>query len=422
MKLLSLTCKFMVKKVYLYIGFLFLSINIYNGNLYSLFSYIKQRQNINTISQERLNICNRLQNNILNYIYNFNSKISVSVLNKDGEFIVDINSKIPRIPASNQKILSSAFALDNLGPDYTLDTSLKELYDGGFYIEASGDPDFNKSHLDELIIVLNILNNNNNSNKLPILIQNINKKNWWPSSWSYPDRKEEYGAPITKYSIASNASINALNNPIDNYIYELEMALKRQNSSHKYFIKAVDEKYPIKIVSTIKVINSAALYILLNLVNSESHNYTAEVIFRHALNNWSHDAPNIKYIRWLKDQNFNTENFIFADASGLSRENRVTTYGLSQFMRRMKLNRFSEYYFSSFSILGVRGSLAKVIAPGNLKGRVLAKSGRLNNVRSVSGIILGENKIFSIIVNNMENSTPHIMNILSIIDNSKYCN
>lgn len=46
---------------------------------------------------------------IEDYIDNFNSKISVNILNKNGEFIVDINGKIPRIPASNQKILSSAF-------------------------------------------------------------------------------------------------------------------------------------------------------------------------------------------------------------------------------------------------------------------------------------------------------------------------
>ena len=87
----------------------------------------------------------------------------------------------------------------------------------------------------------------------------------------------------------------------------------------------------------------------------------------------------------------------------------------------MQLNRFSDYYFSSFSILGVRGSLANVNAPLNLKGRILAKSGRLNNVRSVSGIILGKGKVFSIIVNDMDNSTKHIMKILSIVNNTDSC-
>ncbi len=411
----------MIKKLYLYIGLVLLSINIANGNLLLLYSYIKQRVNINTITPEKLNICYPLQNRLENYIYNFNSKISISVLNDDGEFIVDINSKIPRIPASNQKILSSAFSLDNLGPNYTLKTSLMELSGGALYIEASGDPDFDKSHLEALINDLNNINNNPTL-KLPIIIKSRNTKNWWPSSWSYADRKEEYGAPITRYSIASNSSINALNNPIKNFIYELENVLKQMNISKKYFVRSVDENYPIDYISKIKVINSAPLYILLNLVNSESHNFTAEVIFRHSLNDWSHDLANVKYSKWIKEQNFSSDNFIFADASGLSRENRVTTYGLSQFLRRMQLNRFSDYYFSSFSILGVRGSLANVNAPVNLKGRILAKSGRLNNVRSVSGIIIGEGKIFSIIVNNMDNSTKHIMKVLSIVDNTDICN
>ena len=411
----------MIKKLYLYIGLILLSVNIVNGNLFSLFSYIRQRNNINKISPEKFNICEPLQTKLEDYTYNFNPNISVSVLDESGYFIVDINGEIPRIPASNQKILSSAFSLDTLGPYYTLNTSLKEINDGSLYIEASGDPDFDKSHLEELINDLNS-NNYNPTSKLPIIIKSSHTKNWWPSSWSYADRKEEYGAPITKYSIASNASINSLNNPIDNFIYELETALRKKNLSKKFFVKVVNENYPIEEISTIKVVNSSPLYILLNLVNSESHNFTSEVIFRHSLNDWSHNFPNLKYSNWIKDQNFNSDNFTFADASGLSRKNRVTTYGLSQFLRRMKLNRYSDYYFSSFSILGVRGSLANVNAPVNLKGRILAKSGRLNNVRSVSGVILGEGRFFSIIVNNMDNSTKHIMKVLSIVDNMDNCN
>ena len=148
----------MIKKLSIYIGLIFLSINIGNGNIYSLYSYIRQRLNINTITPEKLNICYSLQNKLENYIYNFNSNISVNILNEYGEFIVDINGRIPRIPASNQKILSSAFSLDVLGPNYTLNTSLKEMKDGGLYIDAAGDPDFDTSHLDELIIDLSNIN------------------------------------------------------------------------------------------------------------------------------------------------------------------------------------------------------------------------------------------------------------------------
>ena len=119
----------MIKKVYLYIGFILLSINLVNGNVIKLYSYIKQRVNINTISPEKFNICVPLQDKLEDYTYNFNSNISVSILDKSGDFIVDINSQTPRIPASNQKILSSAFSLDVLGPYYTLNTSLKTVTD-----------------------------------------------------------------------------------------------------------------------------------------------------------------------------------------------------------------------------------------------------------------------------------------------------
>ena len=411
----------MIKKISSYIGLIILTINIVNGNILSVYSYIKQRINIITIKQEKSNICFPLQKIIKEYIYNFDNNISVSILNKYGEYIVDINGEIARIPASNQKILSSAFSLDNLGAYYTLNTTLNEINGGGMYINASGDPDFDKSHLHELISSLKNIKYNSNK-KIPIVIRGSNPKKWWPSTWSYFDKQEEYGAPITKYSIASNSNVYALKDPIENFVINLQNTLNSQKLSNKYFIKRVNENYHIDYSTTIKTIKSAPLYILLSLVNSESHNFTSEVIFRHALNDWSNNFPNIKYSNWLKAQNFSSNNFFLADASGLSRKNRVTTLGLSQFLRRMKFHRFSDYYFSSFSILGVRGSLTNVSAPVNLQGRILAKSGTLNNVRSISGIILDKDIIFSIIINDMDNSLRHIIKILSYVDNTDDCN
>ena len=136
----------MQKKYYLYIGIILLSINLFNSNLFKFYLYLKQRININTIGLEKFNICHTLQDELEDYTYNFKSNISVSILDDSGIFIADINGQVPRIPASNQKILSSGFSLDILGPYYTLNTSIKEINDGSLYIDASGDPDFDKSH------------------------------------------------------------------------------------------------------------------------------------------------------------------------------------------------------------------------------------------------------------------------------------
>tara|TARA_Y100001968_G_scaffold267989_1_gene258162 strand:+ start:1734 stop:2969 length:1236 start_codon:yes stop_codon:yes gene_type:complete len=410
----------MYRKLFIYIGLIIFAINIGNSNISNLFSFIKQKVLIHTITKETTNICKPLQQKIEDYIYDFRNNISISILTENGKFIVDINGDLARIPASNQKILSSAFALDNLGPHYTLNTSLIKLYDGSLFIDASGDPDFDRYHLNFLISGLN-KSTNSSEGKIPIFIVNKNSVNWWPSSWSAIDRKKEYGAPITKYSIASNANAHALINPINNFVNELESVIRLNKLSDKYFVEILNHGRSIDFISTIKTVHSAPLYVLLNLINSQSHNFTSEVVFRHALNNWSHAFPNEKYQKWLTNQNFNSARFVFADASGLSRDNRVTTSGLSQFLRRMTLNRYSDYYYSSFSILGVRGSLSKVQSPLSLKGRVIAKSGTLNNVKSVSGIILGQRKYFSIIVNNMEDSLKYIIEILSIVDKETFC-
>ena len=63
----------MIKKLYLYIGLILLSVNLFNGNLFSLFSYIRQRDNINKISPEKFNICKPLQNKLEDYTNNFRS-------------------------------------------------------------------------------------------------------------------------------------------------------------------------------------------------------------------------------------------------------------------------------------------------------------------------------------------------------------
>ena len=410
----------MIKKFILYLGLILLAINLGNSNLLKFYLFAQQRIKIKLITPERKRICLPLMYKLENYISSFRNNISISILNEDGEFIVDVNGHIPRIPASNQKLLSSAFSLDKLGPYYTLNTSLKLLSDGSIYIEGSGDPDFEESQLTYLISKLKKRKDNIKA-KIPIFISPIDSSYWWPNTWSFADRKEAYGAPVTKYSIASNSTSKALNDPTKYFIYSLNRSLKYNNLSNKYYIKTINNNYKPKYVSTIKTINSAPLYVLLSLVNSESHNFTSEVLFRHSVNSWSNELPNNKYAKWLNKQNFSSDSFIFADASGLSRRNKVTTYGLTQFLRRMKKHRYKEYYFSSFSLLGVRGSLSNVSSPFNLKGKILAKSGTLNDVKSISGLILGKGKIFSIIVNNMDDSLKYIIDILSIVDQEKSC-
>lgn len=84
---------------------------------------------------------------------NFKSKtyVGVSVRNHStGELLYQVNGDVPRIPASNLKLLTAATALNVLGPEYRFKTELytdgtlheNGVLDGNIYIKGTGDPTF----------------------------------------------------------------------------------------------------------------------------------------------------------------------------------------------------------------------------------------------------------------------------------------
>ena len=69
-------------------------------------------------------LCPALQRAVEGSLGSSTAPWSISVLDERGQLLADINGWLPRIPASNQKLISSAFALDRLGPDFRLKTQL----------------------------------------------------------------------------------------------------------------------------------------------------------------------------------------------------------------------------------------------------------------------------------------------------------
>ena len=65
---------------------------------------------------------------------------SVSVLDQRGQLLADLNGGTPRVQRPNQKLVSTAFALDRLGPDFRLRTQLLRHADGTLEIMGKGIP------------------------------------------------------------------------------------------------------------------------------------------------------------------------------------------------------------------------------------------------------------------------------------------
>ena len=317
---------------------------------------------------------------------------SVSIINNKGEIISSYNEDVPRLPASNQKLFSSAYVLSKYKLNNNLKTSLfKNKND--YYLHGQGDPDLNYENIIELI-------SNVKENKIiNFNIVEIDSKLYWPNGWTNTDKLYEYGSPITSLAIESNHNkyddIYALKNFIKNY-------LKNKFPNSKIYIDFFDSEktFYLKNIKEINKIYSTPIISLLTLTNSESHNFTAESLFKNASNTWN-DNDYIKLKRWLENKGLPATNAYFADASGLSRKNKITTKLVVLFLDKMRYFNDFKAYQSTLSITGVRGTLAKRFVNSELSGKFFGKTGTLSNVFALSGFLYKNEKpiIISIIQN-----------------------
>ena len=318
---------------------------------------------------------------------------SVSIINNKGEIISSYNDEVPRLPASNQKLFSSAYVLSKYKLNNNLKTSLLKKNKNNYYLHGQGDPDLNYEHIIELV-------SNVKENKIiNFNIVEIDSKLYWPNGWTNTDKLYEYGSPITSLAIESNHNkyedIYALKNFIKSY-------LKNKFPNSKVYVDFFDSEktFYLKDITEINKIYSTPILSLLTLTNSESHNFTAESLFKNASNTWN-DNDYIKLKKWLENKGLPVTNTYFADASGLSRKNKITTKLVVLFLDKMRYSNDFQAYQSTLSIMGVRGTLAKRFVNSELSGKFFGKTGTLSNVFALSGFLYKNEKpiIISIIQN-----------------------
>jgi D-alanyl-D-alanine carboxypeptidase/D-alanyl-D-alanine-endopeptidase (penicillin-binding protein 4) len=126
---------------------------------------------------------------------------------------------------------------------------------------------------------------------------------------------------------------------------------------------------------------------LLSLANTESHNFTAEVLLRQAAGTWDVTSATRQESLWLNDQGLPMQGIRIADGSGLDRSNRLTSRFLVALLLRMDHHPYSRDYVSSLAIAGRRGTLRNLYKGTSLDGQLFAKTGTLTGVRSISGVL-----------------------------------
>lgn len=73
--------------------------------------------------------------------------VSICAIKGDGQKLVDINSSMMLVPASNMKLISTGAAVHHLGPEFRFETSIghdgeitEGVLNGNVYIIGGGDP------------------------------------------------------------------------------------------------------------------------------------------------------------------------------------------------------------------------------------------------------------------------------------------
>lgn len=198
-----------------------------------------------------------------------------------------------------------------------------------------------------------------------------------------------------------------------------------------------DDKFDVTNAIELASIESQTLGEIIRKMNKDSVNLYAELILRTLGKKFGETAPDenpkvqktrgddsagasvIK--KWLTENNIATDEIKIHDGSGLSRLDFVTPEAIGRALVFASQSKFAETFKNSLPISGIDGTMLGRL--GNLRGKVLAKTGSITYVNSLAGYAKNsadETFAFVIITNNetrKNDSSPVIDSLVTILAN-----
>ena len=217
-------------------------------------------------------------------------------------------------------------------------TELLRHADGNLEIVGEGDPDLSIAEIQRFAMLALGRGGSQSSAStgapLQLMLREEPPARWWPSDWPADDRSYAYGAPITRLALTSNALHMAVMDPARRLERVLSTTVSQQGGSLRLVRVNPEQRQaalaqnraaePVVIHREL----SAPMHGLLSLANTESHNFTAEVLMREAADNWDVARPLGQY-PLAAGPGDSHPGLRIRDGSGLSRGNRVTSRTLS---------------------------------------------------------------------------------------------
>ncbi|MEO5973752.1 MAG: D-alanyl-D-alanine carboxypeptidase/D-alanyl-D-alanine-endopeptidase [Ilumatobacteraceae bacterium] len=338
----------------------------------------------------------------------------------DGRNVVEANVKAPLIPASNQKILVAAVALEVLGPDFRYSTKILGIangatIEGDLWIVGGGDPlltagDYPSTEvhptlfptaIEPLIDALVSAGITNVSGSIVGDESRYDSERFTPSLGLGIRGTElgPLGALLLNDGVIATSPIKP-DNPALSTAIEFTRLLTERGIAVAGAPNTGTASQDLPVIATV---SSAPLTDVITEMLTNSDNNTAELLLKELGRSDTTPGTRISGIavvlRVLQESNIDIAELAMTDGSGLDRSNRVTCTTLQSILVRD--GGFGPLTMG-FAVAGRSGTLSELFLNGPMSGVMRGKTGTLTGAKTLSAVIpYSDNQaiIFSILLN-----------------------
>lgn len=330
--------------------------------------------------------------------------------------------------ASSIKVLSMIASITQLGPNYTFTTQTKLDKKDNLYLHSNGDiflkpintvtePDTLPAPQTDLQKLAEQTAKKLKKNKVTEINLHVDNTYFGNehtlNSWKTQKVNESVGQ-ITP--IAINRTLTEDEKAFAQNSQEVltQTFVHHLNNAGIQVKNTVFSKTP-KTAKTIAQIESEKLSDIIKFVLKTSDNTATETITRAAAINAKYKPTfkdTTKFVKnTLKKLKINTQNLDLEDTSGLSSNNKVTTYTLTSALQKTFIDTPELFeIYNGLPIGGIDGTLEKRFL--EIPGKVIAKTGTLPQTSSLSGIIItNKGRVLNFSVNTTGFTEENLWNI-----------
>jgi D-alanyl-D-alanine carboxypeptidase/D-alanyl-D-alanine-endopeptidase (penicillin-binding protein 4) len=335
---------------------------------------------------------------------------SCFVASLNGRTLVDDGGDAKVTPASNQKLLTAVVALQRLGPSYTFTTELRGnlvegVVQGDLYFVGGGDPVLSTSDyaasltaypptvvtpIETLVTNLQALGVTRIQGRIIADDSRYDKERYVPS-WAPSIVNVEAGplsALMVNDATRTLGTVNRYADPTVGAAQVLDGLLRRAGIR---LGGAPQAGVAPAEAAAITSVTSAPLSDILGELLTTSDDNTAELLLKeigYTTNNLGTRESGLEVMRGtLVTLGIDTSQITLVDGSGLASENVVTCNILHQLVLAVLHDPDGKPIADGLPVGAETGTLADQFVGTRIAGRIHAKTGRLSNVRSLTGYI-----------------------------------